>query len=200
MNAPLSRYLTCFSTPDLVETVGIELVEIKSDATWGAADLEARLEEARRATRADADREHVAAVAALGAAHEDALAAARATLCATEGRGIAALIDAAFARLHDTLAESFAAVLRPLLAEVVAERTVAALVEALDRLLAAPKHPVVVLRGPADLIEAVRAARPSHDGLALVVEDGIEAFCTVDGTHVETRLAATLASLAATEA
>lgn len=203
MNAPFSRYLTRFPSDATAMAAMPETTDAASQVTLGLTELEARLDAARREVRSAAEQQRELEITALVATHEAALAealgAARAEWCHAEGGSAASLIDAAVLQLRESLAERIAAVLRPLLAEAIVERSTAALGDALDRILADPAHPCLTLRAPGDLIAAIRAKRLSHDGVTFLVADAVEAVVTGDGVLIETRLGAALAALAPTE-
>ena len=135
-------------------------------------------------------------------AHAERLAAAVAEAStrrdAEEAAALAAQIASATRTLRDDLADQLAKTLRPLLAEAVAARTAAALVETVAQVLADPDHAPLTIRGPATLLAMVAAAR-AEDGVSFEAIDGEELTVTGNGIRIETRLAATLAALAATE-
>ena len=115
--------------------------------------------------------------------------------CPTRAAALTASCAAALADLRELMCARLADALRPLLADVVVKRAVADLSEALDRLLADPSHPPVKVRGPGDLIEALKAARSEISGIEYEAHDGIEITMTAEGSYVETRIAAAFAAL-----
>jgi hypothetical protein len=205
MNAPLANYLTRFSTESTEGPVAIALLgadAFEPMVTLGAGELEARLDDARRSARDAADaasseererlcKEHETAMA-------EALALARADWCATTADQLAASVEGALRTLHEALATAIAHAIRPLLADAVRERTLTLLSAAIDRLLEDPSHPVITVRGPADLVAAL-LARHARDGLQHVEADTPEITITAAGALIETRLEAALAELAQTE-
>ena len=171
--------------------------------TLAVAELDARLDDAREAARAETDGAHAIVLAAMqdtqASAVAEALAAARTEWCTGAAADLGGLVETAFATLQADLSDAIARILRPLLAEAVRERTCAALEAALARLLADPAHPAITLRAPADLVAALRA-RGLPGGVQLVVGDAPEAVVTCAGTRIETRLEAALADVSAVEA
>ena len=219
MDAPLSLYLARFTVADgcdgapmapHVEPDQAALERpgppspVEPLVTLGIADLEARLAAARRSAMAEAAAAHEAAAAdaALAQAAETAaaiavaLAAARVEWAAGEGRAAAAGLEAV-ATLRELLAAKVADVLRPLLAQALAERARIAVGVALDQILDDPDQPCLTVSGPADLLEAIRAARPAAGAISYVVADVPDVTVAARATHMETRLGAALAALAA---
>ena len=191
MDAPLSRYLARFETdgPDAGRTPPEPARS--SPVSEPLVTLTANELDARQAHAADA----AAATAA-------ALAAARGEWAAGEGRAAAAGLDAVSA-LRASLVDKVADVLRPLMARTLAERACGALGVALDQILEDPDQPCLTVSGPADLLEAIRVARaatpgrPDAPAIAYVVTAGPDVTVAARATHVETRLGAALAALAA---
>ncbi len=127
-----------------------------------------------------------------------AVADAAARRDAEEGAAVAAQISDATQALGDSLAAQLAKTLRPLLADAVASRTLAALVDTVARVLADPDHPALTIRGPAARLAAVEAELGTG-GVTYEASDGDELHVTANGIRIETRAAAALAALAATE-
>ncbi len=206
--APLSLFLTHFAAlPPPVEDVellefGDDLPELEATVTLSVADLEAQVEAAAQGARSDSEQRYEAETATLIATHEaaaaEALTAARAEWVESASESLMTSLDGAMATLRTMLSERIANVLRPLLAEAAVARTKAELLDALDRLLADPTQPTLCVRGPEDLGAALRAVRPDA-GIEWVVADTIEVAIVADATRIETKLAAALADLAATE-
>ncbi len=208
MHAPLARHLVRF---ERVLPVGvpteppvIELVSVVSEptVTMTVGAFESRLDAEREALRASLAAEHTERRERADAAHTQALAAAVADVAALrdaeEGAAVAARIATAIDALRHSLAEQLAKTLRPLLADAVAARTVAALVETVARVLADPDHPVLTIRGPAARLAAAEAALGTGS-VTYEATDGDELHVTANGIRIETRAAAALAALAATE-
>lgn len=214
-HAPLARHLARFPAAFAATAVAlpppappVEAAPAEPQVSLTASELEARLGAAHRDGAERAQAEAGRALAALRAEHDAAVAgaasaaaaAARAECVAFAAEHVAGQIDAAFAAVVATLGAGLADALRPLVASALVERAVAELAAALDKLLADPDHPPVVVRGPADLLAALDAARGGRRGLELVPADGGELVVTAAGAHLETRLAGAFATLAAAEA
>ena len=165
MDAPLARHLACFSRIPPVGASASPVVAIVRDAakpvvTMTVAAFEAQLEATRDDVRAILEAEHVARKAGGDAAHAEALASAVAAAAsrrdADEGAAIAVQIEDAMTDLRDSLARQASRALQALLAEAVAARTVAVVVDTIERVLADPDHPALTVRGPALVARAYR--------------------------------------------
>lgn len=205
MNAPLSLFLTHFTAPPPiveVESFVEELPEVEPGVTLTVAELEAQLEAAAADARAEAEQKHEEQTTALIAEHEaataEALATARAEWLEQESEGITKGLDTMMSDLRNTLSDGIANVLRPLLADAFIARTKTEVLEALDRLLADPSQPLLSVRCPEDLGATLRAARPDA-AIEWIESDAVEVSIVADATRIETRLAAALADLVATE-
>lgn len=205
MHAPLARHLARFGDPVALHHPVPAAVE--PQVTLGVAELEARIEAASRRARDEAQTAAEQAVAAarseydaaLDAAARDAaatLAQARTEWAAARGAELAAGIDEAFATLAARLSDGLAAALRPLVRTAVMERAAAQLADALASVLGDPSDPPLVVRGPANLLAALEAARGTRQGLDLQESESGELVVTAGGAHLETRLTAALATLA----
>jgi hypothetical protein len=201
MNAPLSHFLTRFA--DVGEAIAHPIIPIEARVSLTASDLEARLAAARDMERESAAQAHDLAMMALMTAQETERAQALATALADWETSQAAMLvghlDSALAVLKESLSDTIAAVLRPLLAEAISDRARTALHDALDRILADPDQPCLTVRGPSGLLEAIRVARPAAAGLAFEVVETCDVVVTASTTHIETRLGAALAELARVE-
>ncbi len=203
MHAPLARHLARFERILPAGASAAPLAETVPDSSEPTVTMTVAAFEARLDTlRASLEAEHVAARERADAAHTQALAAAAADAAARrdaeEGAALAAEVAAATRALHDGLAEQFAKTLRPLLLEAVAARTVGALVDTVARILADPDHPALTIRGPAARLAAVEAALGT-EGVTFEATEGDELHVAANGIRIETRVAAALAALAATE-
>lgn len=147
---------------------------------------------------AEVEAQHQADTMALSAAHEAALAAARAEWAATEGERLASAFDAAFAELRDTIDRKLSDVLRPLLAGAIVTRVKTDLLEVIDKLIGDTAQPALRVRAPEDLLAVLKSARPDAP-IEWVRGQSVEVTVTADGSTVETKLAAALADIAATE-
>ena len=221
MDAPLSLYLACFAAADGTRPTSALVPgadgafpdharpeePAEPSVTLTAVELEARLAAARRSAGEEATSAHETALAdaalAYAALAAEAMAAARREWVASEGKGIAAALDAV-AVLRELLAAKVAEVLRPLLAQAFAERACLALGAAVEQILDDPDQPCLTVSGPTDLLEAIRAARAAtregEQAIAYVVADTPDVVVAARATRVETRLAAALAALAAPHA
>jgi hypothetical protein len=219
MNAPLSRYLTSFAPsaapPILLEPVAVELEPLPEAELRPEMELEpafepepepreSEIEVALREARDEAERERASAIAALETAHAAALAsalvAARAEWATANAEAAGPMLEAAFAQLREALSDRLAVVLRPVLADAILARTLDVLGQTIDRILADPDHPCLTVRGPLDLVEALRARAVRSEGTIFEAADSVEISVTADGLHVETRLAQALAGLDSLEA
>lgn len=211
MNAPLSRYLTSFSPPDTPKLVVVEPPDMEPEPELEvepepqperaveAEPVETALDVALRELRDETARTRAQEIAALEAtqaeALKSALVAARAEWAAANADAIGTLIDGALAHLRAMLSERVAVVLRPLLAEAILARTLEVINQTIVRILADPDHPCLTVRGPRDLVEALRARAPEGAGTIYETADSMEVTVTADGMHVETRLGHALAAL-----
>lgn len=210
-HAPLARHLSRFSMiapaandlrfdphPDESPEPGI------STAAADALALEARIEAARAETRAAMeagwldervrlDRENALSTA-------QAVAAARSEGIERDGGLVAAQIATAVATLRDDLAGQVAAALRPLLAEAVVGRAVAAVVATIERALVDPGGGCLRVSGPAALLATIEAKLASRAALTFVPDDAV-ADVSVTGRDIciRSRLADALATLSAGE-
>lgn len=207
MHAPLARHLVRFARPPAGASAVPLLSEVAPDApaptvTMTVAAFEAQLDAVREAMRRSLSAEHASERDQADIAHVEALAgavaAAAAQRDAEDAAALAAQIASAVQTLRDDLADQLARTLRPLLAEAVAARTTAALVETVAQVLADPDHPSLTIRGPAALLATVGVAL-TGEGVTFEAIDGNELSVTGNGIRIETRLAETLAALAATE-
>ena len=208
MHVPLAQHLVRFSrvppadiacTPDDAELV---FALSEPSVTMTVAALEARIDEACDALRISLETRHAAererAEAAHGAALATALSEAAARRDAEEGAALAAQITSSTQAIHDVVVEQLAKTLRPLLAEAVAARAAAALVDIVEGVLADPDHPALTIRGPAPLLAVVEAALRT-ESVTFAVSDGDEVSVVANGILIETRLATALAAFSITE-
>ena len=197
MSAPLSQYLTRFSTSP-GEALPPPPAAVEPMVVLTPADLAARIEAATEAGRAELRAGHAAEIVAREAAAADALAQARADWASSQAEILHDQITTGFETLQIQLADRIAAVLRPFLAEAMVTRTLNELREALDRLLADDSAQVIRISGPADLIAALRAGG-SAPGIEWVTDDAVGVAIVADATRIETRLGAALRALDITE-
>ena len=207
MHAPLARHLVRFARPSAGASAVPLLSEVVPDApepivTMTVAAFEAQLEAAREAMRMSLSAEHASERDQVDIAHVEALAgavaAAAAQRDAEDAAALAAQIASAVQSLRGDLTDQLASTLRPLLAVAVAARTAAALIETVAQVLADPDHPPLTIRGPAALLDTVEVAL-AGEGVTFEAIDGDALSVTGNGIRIETRLAETLAVLAATE-
>ena len=201
MNAPLSRYLTSFAAAPPPEPVVIEVTALAPEQALGWVESDADI--AMREALADAEACRDSELATLKNAHAlelaDAVVAARKDWTRDQGLVLAVQIDEALRGLKDTLSDRIADVLRPMLAETIVSRTVDALAETIDRIVADASHPCLTLRGPADLLDAIRAQRSTLDGITFEPADRTDVVLRADGLKIETRLGRALAMISDTE-
>ncbi len=209
MNAPLSRFLQSFSPKDdielaVVEPLGDELdlacePELETEAPAEVDPTAVALEMALCGLRDELETAHAQEIARLEETHaqalDGALVAARADWATASAADVGASIEAAMAQLRDMLSERTAAVLTPLIAEAIRARALEAMERTIARILADPEHPCLTVRGPVDLLEALRARAPDAAGLIYETADGVEVTVSADGMRVETRLGHALAAL-----
>ncbi len=203
MHVPLAHHLVRFprfpaaDAPCASDDAEVACDLSETSVTMTVAALEERIEEACEALRDSLDAQHAAQREHAEAAHSAALATALAEVAAhrdaEEGAALAAQIADATRAIQDVLAEQLAKTLRPLLAEAVAARTTAALVDIVERVLSDADHPVLTIRGPAPLLAVVEATL-RNKGVTFEVVDGDEVSVAANGIRIETRLAAALAA------
>lgn len=208
MHVPLAQHLVRFSRVpaayNVSEPVEAEVVFDLSEptVTMTVGALEARIAQACDALRSSLEAGHTADTKNAEAVHNAALATAVSEAAARrdgeEGAALAAQIASATQAIHDVVVEQLAKTLRPLLAEAVAARAAAALVEIVEGVLADPEHPALTIRGPAPLLAVVEAALHT-DSVTFVVVDGDEVSVAGNGILIETRLAASLAAFSIPE-
>ena len=202
MNAPLSRFLTRFADGEAPTPVSFEIMAAAPTVTLGVDELQSRLDAARAAALRDVDARHANELADLAAARDlavaTAVAEARALWIVDESAAHAGKLASAFAVLESALSTRVAAALRPLLATALVEHACDAVREAIGHILADPEHPTVTVEGPADLIDMIRETRGKTgktERVVYVASGALEITIDAAGSHVETRLAAALASL-----
>lgn len=179
---------------DALEDVG----DLDESETLALPAPEAEPEPEAEPVPAEVEARHQAEIEALKAAHEDALAAARAEWAASEGERLAGAFDAALAEMRNTIDTTLATVLRPLLAAAVVTRVKTELIETIDKLIGDSAQPSLRVRAPEDLLAVLKSARPDAP-IAWVCGSSVEVTITADGSTVESKLAAALADIAATE-
>ncbi len=216
MTVPLSRHLTRFSSvasaglislgassvEDLApERSGAQTMLSEPSVTLAAADLEARLESAGRKARSETTTVFEAKIGLIECNHrsavEAAVVAAREEWAAKEADHLRTRLDHGFDALRSVLSDRVAAVLRPLLAKATVDRALVAFAETLDQLLADPAKSVIAIRGPADLVAALRDGRDTPARVSFEISDDAELSMIADEAHVESRLAAAFAVLSA---
>jgi hypothetical protein len=136
--------------------------------------------------------------AADAARHEERLVAERRRWSEEEGDRLAAEIAAGLQRIETNVAASVARILAPFVAEEVRRTAVDELSQTLDALLTGGGARTMVVRGPHDLVERLRAKLA---GLAASVQfevtSSADILVTTGETIVETQIAAWLDRLAA---
>lgn len=200
MTALLAPFLIRFSSPPPELALASRT---EPDLAISPADLAARIAAAVADARDEAEHRHVAAIAAITATHAtdsvERLEAARAEWTAVEGETLAARLDAGLADLRAYLVDRVAAALRPLIAEALRDRLKDDVLETIDRLLADPGVPMLSVRGPAELLEALRAARPEQT-IEWVADDNIDVSIAAGATRAEGRFTEALKALVGKEA
>jgi hypothetical protein len=198
MNAPLSLFLTQFSA----SATSAVALNIAPASFVDENDVIRLPDPPTDAVDVDVDallQRHAAEVASLRAAHEaalaEALACARSEWTATEGERLAQMLEGALAELRGFIADQTVAVLRPILRDALLDRVKGELIETLDKLLANPSEAGIGFRGPQDLRDAIRAARPDA-AIDWIVSDSVDVTLFTSATRVETRLAEAFARIA----
>ena len=199
MVSPLARHLTRF-TPEISDVILAPEPDLpEPQVTLAVADLETRLHQARAHARAEALAESDRTIAQMTSDHQmavaNAVAAARADWVASQAADLDASCRAAVNDLRDLMCSRVADILRPVLDEAVTARALLGLSDAMDRLVADPSHPVLTIRGPGDLIAALKAARGETSGVLYEDAATVEIKMTAEGALVETKLGAALALL-----
>ncbi|WP_420391345.1 hypothetical protein [Acuticoccus sp.] len=168
-----------------------------------AERLEDRIEAAVAQARSEAKAAQAAAVerarAEERAAAQQALAAARRTWCEEEGSAFRERCVAGFEALHDRLSHAFARALTPVFDAAIRDVAVRAFSETLQQ-IAGPTawQACLTVRGPADLIDALRQASGDLTVAFEVNEAATELAVTVDETLLETAVATWTRTLANT--
>ena len=203
MVSPLARHLTRFTAETSGAILAPEPDALLPQVSLAAGDLEARLQQARAQAIAEAlaaaERTTAQLKSDQAQAIASAVAAARADWVATQASALEALCRAAFDEMRDLLCSRVTDILRPMLAEIVTARAVSSLSDAVDRLVTDPSHPVLTIRGPGDLLAALRTLRGESASVLYEEAATAEIKMTAAGAHVETKLAAALAMLRAPE-
>ena len=199
MVSPLARHLTRF-TPEIAGVVlPPEPEAAEPQITLAVSDLEARLHQARGRALAEAHAESARAIAQMNSDRDlaiaGAVATARAEWVATQAAALDASCRAAVNEMRELICSRVADILRPILVEAVTARAVSSLSDAVDRLIADPSHPVLTIRGPGDLIAALKDARGGSSNVLYEEAATTEIKMTAEGSHVETKLGAALAML-----
>lgn len=163
-----------------------------------ASEAELEAEDEAPVVPAEVEARHQAEIEALKAAQEEALVAARAEWSASEGERLASAFDAALAELRNTIDIKLAQALRPLLAAAIVTRVKTELIEVIDKLIGDSAQPSLRVRAPEDLLAVLKTARPDAP-IEWVCGQSVEVTVTADGSTVESKLAAALADIAATE-
>ena len=202
MNAPLSRFLTRFTDDQPPVAVSFAEAEAEPTVTLGFGELQSRIDVVRETALRDADAKHAREIADLATSRDlavkAAVAEARALWLADEGAAHAEKLAAAFAGLESNLSTWVANALRPLVATALVERACESVSDAIGHILADPEHPPVTVRGPADLIDVIREARADAgktERVGYVATEAFEISVDAAGSHIETRLSASLSAL-----
>jgi hypothetical protein len=157
-----------------------------------AEALEQERAEAYEQGKAEAAQETREAVTAeLSAAHETALAEARAAFVAEESERLAEALQHGLADLRICLAEKTARALEPFLAKALREKACAEMAIMLERLFSGGETGAQIrVEGPQDLLDALRTKLPERPGLVLRTVPGrpdIRISCA--DTTLETQIA-----------
>jgi hypothetical protein len=147
--------------------------------------------EAQHAAAEERERAVEAARAQEREAAEERLAEARAAWVAEEADQIRARLEESFDALHQRLSDAFGKALVPIADAAVREKAVRRFASILDDLAGAEStgEPLVV-RGPADLVEALRHRMGERSGVAFEVAETAELAVTLEDTQVETTIGA----------
>lgn len=131
-----------------------------------------------------------AALAARDAAHEAALAEARARWAAEEGATLAERLAAAFAGLEARLADALAPILEPFLAHGARVKALEQLHGTLGTLLGGGETRPVAVSGPADLVAALRDSFGDRPGVSFTEADLPDVTVTLGDTRIRSQLRA----------
>ena len=150
--------------------------------------------EAVAAALGDAGSAHALELVDLAARHAAEVAAMRARWAAEEGAALAEGFRAAVAVLGETLGDAAASALEPLLGDAARALAVDGLRAAVADLVLAGAGGTIAVSGPADLLDALRAALGAAgvgiDGMGFTASDAAEVSVEADNSRIETRLGA----------
>ncbi|WP_226577976.1 hypothetical protein [Acuticoccus sediminis] len=165
--------------------------------------VDRQIAEAVAEARREAEAEKASAVEFARKVERDvaarAVAEARERWCAEESTAFAARCTEAFDALHQRLADAFARALAPIAETAIRDAAVRRFAAVLDDLVgASATQQAVTVRGPAQLVEALKQAS-GDSGVAFEVAEGeTELAVTVDETTLRTTIGAWAETLART--
>lgn len=150
-------------------------------ATAVAAALATAEEEKARAVAAARDEERAAA--------ERRLAEARAAWVEEQAEALASRLGDAFETLHARLSDAFGKALAPIADGIVRDRAVRRFASVLDDLAGdGARRPAITVRGPDDLVQALKRIMGARPAIAFERADTAELVVTLSDTRVETMI------------
>lgn len=165
-----------------------------------AAEVEARVEEARlqgaQEARAEAEREHAAALAAQQAQFDVKLAAERGRWAKTQGAQLAELLSAGLRDIEHAIADCVGRILKPIVSEEIRCAAVSSLAQALQEMIYKGTSETITVYGPQDLLAALEAHLDhARSAVRFETSDGTDLVVHADDTVIETRIGAWARSL-----
>ena len=146
------------------------------------------LAEGRRQAEAEAAQN----LQAQAEAHAAALADARAAWLAEEAQRFAAGLRSGLDGLEATLAEGLAEAAGAFILPALRNRTLAEFAQALADLVSGGQGPMIAIRGPADILEALRAAWGDGPAVAFTPSTELEVTAEAGDTTLQTQMHAWL--------
>lgn len=175
------------------EEVSLAVSQAVRDAT---AKMKAELAASEAARREDEER--------FAATLTERLATARAEWTEAEADRLASGMGAAFAALETRISDVLARILMPFVGEAMRRRAIDEATQAIGGLLSQPlpaesAPPAITVRGPEDLLAALKERLGEPAGVVFTVAPGVEIEASCADTLIETRLGAWTDLLTATQ-
>ncbi len=113
---------------------------------------------------------------------------------------IVRMVQTSLEDLRHLVADSVADILRPFLLDAVADRSVQALLDALDRVMREPETPLIEIQGPEQLVEAIaQRVRQKNLAVACSAGDPVDVKLRIGRSTLELQLTEWVAALHAPE-
>lgn len=191
--ASISQFLTRFDAPRFVPAQR----EDSSNATNETRDaaiaraLETARAEGEAFGRAAARRDYEDGLVQNEEIFRNRLAEARAHWSHEESERLAALFETRLESFAAELSGCLTAMLTPLIGGCAADRMMRSLLERLDRLMSGAEPATINIRGPADLVAALRSRCEARGLIAhFEISDSVDVAVRCGTTLIETRLSA----------